>query len=127
MSSNVVNEVFEALTSMTAFELYDLKGALEDEWGVSPSMIVPPGSPPGTTTGLDDEEEKDSFDVVLTAIGEKKIAVIKVARAITSLGLKETKDLVEGPSPVIYEGATKEEAEKFKIELEEAGARVELR
>ena len=100
---------------------------LEDKWGVSAAAPVAVAAAPGAAGGEAAAEEKDSFDVVLTAAGDKKINVIKEVRAITGLGLKEAKELVEGaPSPV-KEGAAKDEAEELKKKLEEAGASVELK
>jgi large subunit ribosomal protein L7/L12 len=112
-------------------ELVELKKAIEDEWGVTaaaPVAFAAPGAAPaGGDGGAAAAEEKDSFDVVLTAAGDKKIQVIKVVRAATGLGLKEAKDLVDGAPGAVKEGIAKEEAEKLKAELEEAGAGVELK
>jgi large subunit ribosomal protein L7/L12 len=124
-------KVLETLGKMTVLELVELKKAIEEEWGVTAAAPVAVAAPGAVAAGGDGaaatEEEKDSFDVVLTAAGDKKIQVIKVVRAVTGLGLKEAKDLVDGaPSPV-KEGAAKDEAEKIKTELEEAGASVELK
>ncbi|HXY17475.1 MAG TPA: 50S ribosomal protein L7/L12 [Gaiellaceae bacterium] len=124
-------KVLETLGKMTVLELVELKKAIEEEWGVTAAApvavaaVAAPGG--GGGDGAAAEEEKDSFDVVLTNAGQQKIAVIKVVRAVTGLGLKEAKDLVDGAPGAVKEGATKDEAEKIKAELEEAGASVELK
>ena len=120
-------KVLETLGKMTVLELVELKNAIEEEWGVTAAapVAVAAAAPAGGDAGV--EEEKDSFDVVLLAAGEKKIQVIKVVRAITGLGLKEAKDVVDGAPGAVKEGVTKDEAEKLKAELEEAGASVELK
>jgi large subunit ribosomal protein L7/L12 len=125
-------KVLETLGSMTVLELVELKKAIEEEWGVTAAAPIAVAAAPGVAAAGGDgaaaaEEEKDSFDVVLTAAGGQKIAVIKVVRAVTGLGLKEAKDLVDAAPGPVKEGATKEEAEKIKAELEEAGASVELK
>ena len=125
-------KVLEMLGGMTVLELVELKKAIEEEWGVTAAAPMAVAAAPGAAAAGGDgaaaaEEEKDSFDVVLTAAGGQKIAVIKVVRAVTGLGLKEAKDLVDGAPGPVKEGATKEEAEKIKAELEEAGATVELK
>src|SRR3989442_12706828 len=122
----------EQLGKMTVLELVELKNALEEEWGVTAAAPVAVAAAPGAGTagggdGAAAAEEQTSFDVVLTAAGDKKIQVIKVVRAITGLGLKEAKDLVDGaPSPVA-EGVNKEEADSIKAQLEEAGASVDVK
>ena len=125
-----VSKVLDTLGKMTVLELVELKKAIEEEWGVTaaaPVAVAAAGAPAAGDGAAAPEEEKDSFDVVLSAAGDKKIQVIKVVRAVTSLGLKEAKDLVDGaPSPV-REGVPKEEAESIKAQLEEAGATVELK
>ena len=120
-------KVLETLGKMTVLELVELKNAIEEEWGVTAAapLAVAAAAPAGGDAGA--EEVQDSFDVVLTAIGDKKIQVIKVVRAITGLGLKEAKDVVDGAPGPVKEGVTKDEAEKLKAELEEAGASVELK
>ena len=120
-------KVLETLGKMTVLELVELKNAIEEEWGVTAAapVAVAAAAAGGGDGGA--EEEKDSFDVVLTAAGDKKIQVIKVVRAITGLGLKEAKDVVDGAPGAVKEGVTKDEAEKLKAELEEAGASVELK
>ena len=122
----------EQLGKMTVLELVELKNALEEEWGVTAAAPVAVAAAPGAGTagggdGAAAAEEQTSFDVVLTAAGDKKIQAIKVVRAVTGLGLKEAKDLVDGaPSPV-KEGIPREEAEEIKGQLEEAGATVEIK
>jgi large subunit ribosomal protein L7/L12 len=121
-------KVLETLGKMTVLELVELKNAIEEEWGVTAAAPVAVAAAAPTGGGdAGAEEEKDSFDVVLTAAGDKKIQVIKVVRAITGLGLKEAKDVVDGAPGSVKEGVTKDEAEKLKAELEEAGASVELK
>ena len=124
-----VDTVFEQLGSMTVLELVELKKKIEDEWGITaaaPVAVAAPGAA-GGGDGAAAAEEKTSFDVVLTGAGDKKIQVIKVVRAVTGLGLKEAKDLVDGAPNPVKEGAAKEEAESVKAQLEEAGASVELK
>ena len=121
-------KVLETLGKMTVLELVELKNAIEEEWGVTAAApMAVAAAPAAGGDGAAAEEEKDSFDVVLTAAGDKKIQVIKVVRAITGLGLKEAKDVVDGAPNAVKEGVTKDEAEKMKGELEEAGASVELK
>jgi len=125
-----VSKVLDTLGKMTVLELVELKKAIEEEWGVTaaaPVAVAAAGAPAAGDGGAADEEEKDSFDVVLTAAGDKKIQVIKVVRAATGLGLKEAKALVdEAPKPV-KEGIDRDEADKLKAQLEEAGGSVELK
>ncbi len=123
-------KVLETLGKMTVLELVELKNAIEEEWGVTaaaPVAVAAAAPAGGGDGGAGAAEEKDSFDVVITAAGDKKIQVIKVVRAITGLGLKEAKDLVDGAPGTVKEAAAKDEAEKMKAELEEAGASVELK
>ena len=123
-------KVLETLGSMTVLELVELKKAIEEEWGVTAAAPVAVAAAPGAPAAGDGgaaEEEKDSFDVVLTGAGDKKIQVIKVVRAATGLGLKEAKDLVDGAPAAVKEALAKDEADKLKAELEEAGAAVELK
>jgi large subunit ribosomal protein L7/L12 len=125
-----VSKVLDTLGKMTVLELVELKKAIEEEWGVTaaaPVAVAPAGPAAGDGGGAAAEEEKDSFDVVLSAAGDKKIQVIKVVRAVTGLGLKEAKDLVDGAPGAVKEGAPKEEADSIKAQLEEAGATVELK
>ena len=122
-------KVLDTLGKMTVLELVELKKAIEEEWGVTaaaPVAVAAAGAPAAGGDG-GAAEEKDSFDVILTAAGDKKIQVIKVVRAVTGLGLKEAKDLVDGAPGPVKEGAPKEEAESIKAQLEEAGAAVELK
>ena len=125
-ASGKIGEIIETIGGLTVLELAELIKALEDKFGVSAAApVVMAGAMPGDG-GEEAAEEKDSFDVVLTNVGEKKIQVIKVVREITSLGLKEAKALVdEAPKPV-KKGATKEEAEEIQSRLQDAGATVEL-
>ena len=123
-------KVLETLGSMTVLELVELKKAIEEEWGVTaaaPVAVAAVGAPAGGGDAGAAAEEKDSFDVVLTGVGDKKIQVIKVVRAVTGLGLKEAKDLVDGAPGTVKEGVNQEEADSIKSQLEEAGASVELK
>jgi large subunit ribosomal protein L7/L12 len=114
---------------MSVLELVELKNQLEEEWGVTaaaPVAVAAPGAvAAGDGTGA--AEEQSTFDVMLTGAGDKKIQVIKVVRALTNLGLKEAKDLVDGAPSAVKEGVTREEADQAKTQLEEAGASVELK
>ena len=122
-------KVLETLGKMTVLELVELKKAIEEEWGVTAAapVAVAAAGAPAAGDGAAAAVEKDSFDVVLTGAGDKKIQVIKVVRAATGLGLKEAKDLVDAAPGNVKEGIAKDEAEKLKAELEEAGASVELK
>jgi large subunit ribosomal protein L7/L12 len=123
-----LEKIAEELSSLTVIEAAELSKMLEEKWGVSAAAPVAVGA--GAPAGGGDAaaaEEKDSFDVILAAAGEKKINVIKEVRAITGLGLKEAKDLVEGAPKPVKEGASKDEAEEIKKKLEEAGATVEVK
>jgi large subunit ribosomal protein L7/L12 len=122
-------KVLDTLGKMTVLELVELKKAIEEEWGVTAAapVAVAAAAPAGGGDGAPAAEEKDSFDVVLMAAGDKKIQVIKVVRAATGLGLKEAKDLVDGAPGTVKEAIAKDEAEKLKAELEEAGGSVELK
>src|ERR687898_1407132 len=123
-------KVLETLGKMTVLELVELKKAIEEEWGVTAAapVAVAAGAagPAAGGDGAAAAEEKSEFDVVLTGAGDKKIQVIKVVRAVTGLGLKEAKDLVDGAPNPVKEGATREEADEIKTQLEEAGAKVEV-
>jgi large subunit ribosomal protein L7/L12 len=121
-----VDTVFDSLGSMTVLELVELKNKIEEEWGITAAAPVAAAAPAGGG-GEAAAEEKSSFDVVLTSSGDKKIQVIKVVRAITGLGLKEAKDLVDGAPNAVKEGVAQEEADSIKAQLEEAGATVELK
>src|SRR6058998_4238504 len=122
-----VDTVFEQLGSMTVLELVELKNKIEEEWGITAAapMAVAAAGPAGD--GAEPAEEKTSFDVVLQGPGDKKIQVIKVVRAITGLGLKEAKDLVDNAPNPVKEGVNKDEADALKAKLEEAGATVEIK
>ena len=121
-----LEKIIEDLSSLTVLEASELTKLLEEKWGVSAAAPVAVAAP--AAGGAESEtEEKTEFTVVLTSAGEKKINVIKEVRTITGLGLKEAKDLVEGAPQNVKEGANKEDAEKFKKQLEEAGATVELK
>jgi large subunit ribosomal protein L7/L12 len=121
--------VFEELGKMTVLELVELKKKIEDEWGVTaaaPVAVAAPGAA-GAGDGAAAVEEKTSFDVVLKAAGGQKIQVIKVVRALTGLGLKEAKDLVDNAPNAVKEGVAQDEADSIKAQLEEAGAEVEVK
>jgi large subunit ribosomal protein L7/L12 len=124
-------KLVDQLGKMTVLELVELKNKLEEEWGVTaaaPVAVAAPGAAPAAGgDGAAAAEEQSTFDVVLAGAGDKKIQVIKVVRAITSLGLKEAKDLVDGAPNPVKEGVAREEAEQIKSQLEEAGATVELK
>jgi large subunit ribosomal protein L7/L12 len=122
-------KVLETLGKMTVLELVELKKAIEEEWGVTAAAPMAAAAPAaaGGGDGGAPAEEKSSFDVVITSAGDKKIQVIKVVRAVTGLGLKEAKDLVDGAPGVVKEGVNQEEADSIKAQLEEAGAGVELK
>ena len=125
-----VDTIFEGLGKMTVLELVELKKRIEDEWGITaaaPVAVAAPGAAPAAGDGGAAAEEKTAFDVVLTGAGDKKIQVIKVVRAITGLGLKEAKDLVDGAPNPVKEGVPQEEADSIKAQLEEAGAGVEVK
>jgi large subunit ribosomal protein L7/L12 len=124
-----VETVFESLGSMTVLELVELKNKIEEEWGITAAAPVAVAAPGGGGGGGDGAaaEEKTSFDVVLTEAGGQKIQVIKVVRAVTGLGLKEAKDLVDSAPKPVKEGVAQEEADQIKAQLEEAGATVELK
>jgi large subunit ribosomal protein L7/L12 len=115
------------LSKLTVLEAADLAKMLEEKWGVSAAAAVAVAAAPGGGAAAAPAEEKTEFTVVLTAAGEKKIEVIKEVRALTGLGLKEAKDLVEGAPKPVKEGVTKDEADKVKAQLEKAGAKVELK
>ena len=118
--------IVDDLSKLTVLEAADLAKMLEEKWGVSAAAAVAVAAAPGAAAAAP-AEEKTEFTVVLPAAGEKKIEVIKEVRALTGLGLKEAKDLVEGVPKPVKEGVTKDEAEKVKAQLEKAGAKVELK
>jgi large subunit ribosomal protein L7/L12 len=122
-------DILETLSSMTVMEVVDLIAAMEEKFGVSAAAAVAaaPAAAAGGDAGGEAAAEKDEFDVVLTGFGDKKVGVIKAVRAITGLGLKEAKDMVEGAPTTVKEGASKDESEELKKQLEEAGATVELK
>jgi len=123
-------KVVEQLGKMTVLELVELKNKLEEEWGVTaaaPVAVAVPGAPAAGGGDGAPAEEQTEFDVILTGAGDKKIQVIKVVRAITSLGLKEAKDVVDSAPGPVKEGVTQEEAESIKAQLEEAGATAEIK
>ena len=120
-----LQKLVDDLSTLTVLEAADLAKMLEEKWGVSAAAAVAVAAAPGAAAAA--VEEKTEFTVVLTAIGDKKIEVIKEVRALTGLGLKEAKDLVEGAPKAVKEGVSKDEAEKIKAQLEKAGAKVELK
>ena len=119
-------KIVEELSSLTVLEAAELAKQLEEKWGVSAAAAVAVAAAPGAGGGAA-AEEKTEFTVVLASAGDKKIEVIKEVRAITGLGLKEAKDLVEGAPKNVKEGVAKDEADKIKAQLEKAGAKVELK
>ena len=128
MAKTDTEKLVDQLGGMTVLDLVELKNKLEEEWGVTaaaPVAVAAPGAPAGD--GAEAAEEQSAFDVVLTAAGGQKIQVIKVVRAVTGLGLKEAKDLVDSAPNPVKEGLAKEEADTIKGQLEEAGATVELK
>ena len=128
MAKTDTDKLVESLGGMTVLELVDLKNKLEEEWGVSAAApMAVAAAPAGGGDGAEAAEEQTAFDVVLTGAGDKKIQVIKVVRAATGLGLKEAKALVDEAPKAIKEGVERDEADKLKAELEEAGASVEVK
>src|SRR5262250_2680842 len=121
-----LQRIVDDLSKLTVLEAADLAKMLEEKWGVTAAAAVAVAAAPGGAAAAPAEEETE-FTVVLTAAGDKKIEVIKEARALTGLGLKEAKDLVEGAPKPVNEGIAKDEAEKVKAQLEKAGAKVELK
>ena len=125
-----IEKMMDEIKGMTVLELNELVKALEDEFGVTAAAAAPvmmAGAVPGAAAGGEAAEEKTNFDVVLNSIGDKKINVIKAVREVTSLGLKEAKELVESAPAKVKEGVNKEEAEEIKKKFEEAGAQVEIK
>lgn len=120
-------ELIEALSAKPIVEIVDLVKALEEKWGVSAAAPVAVAAVAGAGGAAEVVEEQTEFDVVMTSFGENKVGVIKVVRAITGLGLKEAKDLVEGVPSTVKEGVSKDEAADFKKQLEEAGASVQVK
>ena len=119
-----LNKIVDELSTLTVMEAAELSKLLEEKWGVTAAAPVAAAA---AAPAAEAAEEKDSFDVVLTVAGDQKINVIKEVRAITGLGLKEAKDMVEGAPKTLKEGAKKDEAEAMKTQLEAAGAKVELK
>ena len=122
-----VDTIFDELGKMTVLELVELKNKIEEEWGITAAAPVAVAAAGGGAAPAEAAEEKTSFDVVLTEAGGQKIQVIKVVRAITGLGLKEAKDLVDSAPKPVKEGVAQDEADSIKAQLEEAGASVELK
>jgi len=124
-----IDDIIGSLEKLSVLELVELTKAIQDKWGVSAAPVAVAAGPAaaGPAEAAPAEEEKTSFDVILTAIGDKKIQVIKVVREVTALGLKEAKDLVEGAPQPVKHGVTKEEAEAIKAKLEAEGATVEIK
>ena len=120
-----LNKIIEDLSSLTVVEAAELSKQLEEKWGVSAAAAV--AAAPAAAGGAEPAEEKSEFTVMLSSAGDKKINVIKEIRAVTSLGLKEAKDLVEGAPKEVKSGVNKKEAEEIKAKLEAAGAKVELK
>ena len=130
MAASPVDKVFDELGKMSVLDLVELKKRIEDEWGITaaaPVAVAAPGAAPAGGDGAAAAEEKTAFDVVLASAGDKKIQVIKVVRAITGLGLKEAKDLVDSAPKPVKEGVAQDEADSIKSQLEEAGATVEVK
>jgi large subunit ribosomal protein L7/L12 len=122
-----LSKIVDELSKLTVLEAAELAKLLEEKWGVTAAAAVAVAAAPGAAGGAAAAEEKTEFNVILTAVGDKKIEVIKEVRALTGLGLKEAKDLVEGAPKPVKEGVNKEEAEKIKTTLEKVGAKVELK
>ena len=122
-----VDTIFEQLGTMTVLELVELKNKIEEEWGITAAAPVAVAAAGGGGGGDAAAEEKTAFDVVLTGAGQQKIQVIKVVRAVTGLGLKEAKDLVDSAPQTVKEGVAQDEADTIKGQLEEAGASVEVK
>jgi large subunit ribosomal protein L7/L12 len=127
MAKTDTDKLVQELGGMTVLDLVELKNKLEEEWGVTAAAPVAVAAAAVPGDGAAAEEEQSTFDVVLTETGGQKIQVIKVVRAVTGLGLKEAKDLVDGAPNPVKEGLAKEEADQVKAQLEEAGATVELK
>ena len=119
-------QIVDAISQMTVMDVVDLVSAMEEKFGVSAAALAAPAVAAGAATAAE-EESKDSFDIVLSSFGDNKVAVIKAIRAVTSLGLKEAKEMVESAPATVKEGIATQEAEEIKKQLEEAGASVELK
>ena len=122
-----LNKIIDDLSSLTVVEAAELSKQLEEKWGVTAAAAVAAAPAAGAAAGESPAEEKDEFTIMLTSAGDKKINVIKEVRAVTALGLKEAKDLVEGAPKEVKTGVNKKEAEEIKAKLEAAGATVELK
>jgi large subunit ribosomal protein L7/L12 len=120
-------DILETISNMSVMEVVDLISAMEEKFGVSAAAAVAAAPAAGAAAGGEAAEEKTEFDVVMTSFGSNKVGVIKVVRSLTGLGLKEAKDLVEGAPSTIKEGVSKEDADKMKADLTEAGASVEVK
>src|SRR5215471_19331753 len=130
MAASPVDKIFDELGKQSVLDLVELKKKIEDEWGITaaaPVAVAAPGAVAAGGDGAAAAEEKTAFDVVLTGAGAQKIQVIKVVRAVTGLGLKEAKDLVDTAPQPVKEGVNQEEADSIKGQLEEAGASVEVK
>jgi large subunit ribosomal protein L7/L12 len=122
-----INAIADTLSTLTVMEAAQLAKLLEEKWGVSAAAPVAMAAMPGAAAAAAPAEEKTEFDVILVSGGDKKIQVIKEVRAITGLGLKEAKDLVEGAPKPVKEGVSKDDAAKFKKQIEEAGGQVDIK
>lgn len=122
-----IKKLAEELVNLTVKEVNELATVLKDEYGIEPAAAVAVAAAPAAAEGAAAPAEKSTFDVILTSAGQAKLQVVKVVKDITSLGLKESKDLVDGAPKAIKEGVSKEEAEQIKAQLEEAGAEVEVK
>ena len=122
-----LNKIVDELSKLSVMEAAELSKLLQDKWGVSAAAPVAVAAAGGDSGAADKGAEQDSFDVILTDVGDKKINIIKEVRAATGLGLKEAKDLVEGAPKAIKEGVAKAEAEEIKKKFEEAGAKIDLK
>ncbi|MDZ7735477.1 MAG: 50S ribosomal protein L7/L12 [Gammaproteobacteria bacterium] len=120
-------DILETISNMTVLEVVELVEAMEEKFGVSAAAMAAPAAAAGAAAGGEAAEEQTEFDVVMSSFGDNKVGVIKVIRAITGLGLKEAKEMVEGAPSTVKEGASKDEAEDIKKQLEEAGAKVEVK
>lgn len=127
MSDITKEQVIDFLSNLTVMQIAEITKDLEEKWGVSAAAAVAVAAAPAGAAGAAAAEEKTEFDVILQSAGAKKIQVIKVVRAITNLGLKEAKDMVDGAPATLKEGVSKDEAEKIKAEIEEAGGEVVIK
>lgn len=131
MATKTKDEILESISTMSVMDLVELIDAIEEKFGVTAAAVAAAPAagavPAGDAGGAEAAEEKDSFDVVLTAAGDKKVAVIKAVRAATELGLKEAKDLVDGAPKTVKEGVKKDDAEALVAALQEAGAQAEMK